>query len=223
MKAAFGVVEDAVGLALLPVLERFSNWVASPEGQQKMQDLITLLTGLAGKFEMVAGFVIDNADAFITISGVLVTAGIAFKVFTGVMTIYNGVATITAARNAAIAASQVAVGTTAAAASIKVTALATALRLVSAIVGTAALVLMLGGDSQKQEPRVPIPQVPNSPMLTPAPTPKKTGFDFNSGTVVNNNVTINTPKVTAQDIVKTWNNSTRNGYTGTFRDIPITR
>jgi hypothetical protein len=204
MKAAFGVVEDAVGLALLPVLERFSNWVASPEGQQKMQDLITLLTGLAGKFEMVAGFVIDNADAFITISGVLVTAGIAFKVFTGVMTIYNGVATITAARNAAIAASQVAVGTTAAAASIKVTALATALRLVSAIIGTAALVLMLGGDSQKQEPRTPIPQVPNAPKLTPAQPPSNTGFDFNTGRISPSSVTINVnnPNATASDIIK---------------------
>jgi hypothetical protein len=204
MKAAFGVVEDAVGLALLPVLERFSNWVASPEGQQKMQDLITLLTGLAGKFEMVAGFVIDNADAFITISGVLVTAGIAFKVFTGVMTIYNGVATITAARNAAIAASQVAVGTTAAAASIKVTALATALRLVSAIIGTAALVLMLGGDSQKQEPRTPIPQVPNAPKLTPTTPPSNTGFDFNTGRISPSSVTINVnnPNATASDIIR---------------------
>jgi hypothetical protein len=120
------------------------------------------------------------------------------------MTIYNGVATITAARNAAIAASQVAVGTTAAAASIKVTALATALRLVSAIVGTAALVLMLGGDSQKQEPRTPIPQVPNAPKLTPAPPPSNTGFDFNTGRISPSSVTINVnnPNATASDIIR---------------------
>jgi hypothetical protein len=223
MKIIFDDLQETVGMALLPTLEKFAAWVASPAGQQKLQDFITLVTGLAGKFEILAGFVIDNAEPIVNWSVAIAAAGIAIKAFSVGLGIYNGIATITAARNAAIAASQVAIGTTASAAAVKVTALATALRLVSAIIGTAALVLMLGGDSAKQEPRTPIPQVPNAPRLTPVPAVPKTGFDFNTGTVVNNNVTINTPKVTAQDIIKTWNTSTRNGYTGTFRDIPTTR
>jgi hypothetical protein len=47
----------------------------------------------------------------------------------------------------------------------------------------------------------------------------KTGFDFKTGTIVNNNVTINTPKVNGQDVINTVNNATRNGFTGTLRSI----
>jgi hypothetical protein len=219
MKIIFDDLQETVGMALLPTLEKFAAWVASPSGQQKIQDFITLVTGLAGKFEVLAGFVIDNADQFIAWSGVIVGVGLAFKTFTGIMTVYNGIAAITAARNAAVAASQAAVGTTATTAAVGVSSLAASLRLIAAVAGTVALILSLGGDAPKEAPRVPIKQLPNSPLKTPAPTVPKTGFDFKSGTIVNNNVTINTPKVNGQDIINTVNNATRNGFTGTLRSI----
>jgi hypothetical protein len=174
---------------------------------------------LAGKFEILAGFVIDNADQFIAWSGVIVGVGLAIKGLSTGLAIYNGIAAITAARNAAVAASQTAVGTTATTAAVGVSSLAASLRLIAAVAGTVALVLSLGGDAPKEAPRVPIKQLPNSPLKTPAPTVPKTGFDFKSGTIVNNNVTINTPKVNAQDIVNTVNNATRNGFTGSLRSI----
>jgi hypothetical protein len=226
MKIIFDEVQETVGMALLPTLEKFSAWVASPEGQEKLQKFIDLVTGLAGKFEVLAGFVIDNADQFIAWSGVLVGVGIAFKTFTGIMTVYNGIAAITAARNAAIAASQTAVGTTAGTAAVGVSSLAASLRLIAALAGTVALVLSLGGDAPKStkvdQPRDAqgriINTVPNSPLITPVPTAPKTGFNFGTGQVTNN-VTINTPKVNAQDIVNTLNGATRNGYTGTLRSL----
>jgi hypothetical protein len=91
----------------------------------------------------------------------------------------------------------------------------------------ATLVLLLGGDAPKgdgtdvlrdAQGRV-IPLVPNSPLKTPVPTVPKTGFDFRTGTIVNNNVTINTPKVNGQDVINTVNNATRNGFTGTLRSL----
>jgi hypothetical protein len=55
-------------------------------------------------------------------------------------------------------------------------------------------------------------------MINPVPNAPKTGFNFGTGQVVNN-VTINTPKVNAQDIVNTLNQATRNGYTGSLRAL----
>ena len=219
MNIVFGELQEQVGMALLPSLEKFSSWVASPEGQEKLNAFVTLITGLAGKFDILAGFIVDNADAFITWSGVIVGVGIAFKTFTGIMTVYNGIATITAARNAAVAASNVAVGATASTA---------AVGLISALAGTIALVLSLGGDAPKGAPQVQplrnnqgqiIPLVRNAPLTTPQPDRSSTGFNFDRGTIVNNNVTINTPKVNAQDIVNTVNNATRNGFTGSLRSL----
>jgi hypothetical protein len=226
MQRVFGELQETVGMALLPTLEKFAAWVASPEGQEKLDKFVQLITGLAGKFEVLAGFVIDNADQFIAWSGVIVGVGLAIKGLTVGLGIYNGIAAITAARNAAIAASQTAVGATAGTAAVGVSSLAASLRLISALAGTIALVLSLGGDAPKStkvdQPRDAqgriINTVPNSPLTTPVPTAPKTGFNFGTGQVTNN-VTINTPKVDAQGIVNTLNTATRNGYTGTLRSL----
>lgn len=226
MKIIFDDLQETIGMALLPTLEKFAAYVASPEGQEKLQKFIDLVTGLAGKFEVMAGFVIDNADAFIAWSGVIVGLGIAFKTFTGIMTVYNGIAAITAARNAAIAASQTAVGATAGTAAVGVSSLAASLRLISALAGTVALVLSLGGDAPKStkvdQPRDLqgriINTLPNAPVVGTVPNAPKSGFNFGTGQIVNN-VTINTPKVNAQDIVNTLNTATRNGYTGSLRSL----
>lgn len=226
MKIIFDDLQETIGMALLPTLEKFAAYVASPEGQEKLQKFIDLVTGLAGKFEVLAGFVIDNADAFIAWSGVIVGVGIALKVLTTSLGIYNGIAAITAARNAAIAASQTAVGATATTAAVGVNSLYASLALIARVFGTVGLVLALGGDAPKT-PKVDQPRdsqgriintVPNSPMTTPVPTAPKSGFNFGTGQVVNN-VTINTPKVNAQDIVNTLNQATRNGYTGSLRAL----
>lgn len=226
MKIIFDDLQETIGMALLPTLEKFAAYVASPEGQEKLQKFIDLVTGLAGKFEVLAGFVIDNADAFIAWSGVIVGVGIALKVLTTSLGIYNGIAAITAARNAAIAASQTAVGATATTAAVGVNSLYASLALIARVFGTVGLVLALGGDAPKStkvdQPRDSqgriINTVPNSPMTTPVPTAPKSGFNFGTGQVVNN-VTINTPKVNAQDIVNTLNTATRNGYTGSLRSL----
>ena len=228
MQITFGELQEQIGMALLPSLEKFSAWVASPEGQEKLNAFVTLITGLASKFDILAGFVVDNADTFIAWSGVFVGVGLAIKGFTTALSIYNGIATITAARNAAVAASQVAVGTTAATAAVGVRGLAGALGLISALAGTIALVLALGGDAPKTGGVPPqmrnnqgqiIPTVRNAPLTTPQADRSSTGFNFDRGTIVNNNVTINTPKVDANQIVNTLNNATRTGFTGSLRSL----
>jgi hypothetical protein len=211
MNIVFGELQEQVGMALLPSLEKFSSWVASPEGQEKLNAFVTLITGLAGKFDILAGFIVDNADAFIQWSGVIVGVGIAIKAFTTALGIYSTLASIVATRNAAIAASQVAIGTTAGAAAVKVGALGAALRLAAGIIGVASLVLLLGGDAAK----VPesdqlrdnngqiIPTKRNAPLTIPQP-PKPTGaqgYNFQTGTI-NNTINVVEPNATASDIIK---------------------
>ena len=50
MEAAFGQIQDAVGLALLPVLEEFSTWLATPEGQEKIQGIIDGIDNMVKEF-----------------------------------------------------------------------------------------------------------------------------------------------------------------------------
>lgn len=57
MEAAFGQIQDAVGLALLPVLEEFSTWLSTPEGQEKIQEIIDGVTSMITEFQNFIGFI----------------------------------------------------------------------------------------------------------------------------------------------------------------------
>lgn len=212
MSIVFQDLQEQVGMALLPILEKFSAWVASPEGQAKLQGLIELITGLAGKFEVLASWAIDNADALVSWSGVLVGVGLAIKGVSTALSIYNGIAAITAAKNAAVAASQTTVGATAATASVGVTSLYTALRLIAGVASAVALVLSLGGSSQltgnqgNTKTVTPKPVVPNAPVVG---TPTTGGGSLSTGNIqfgrqsvqpTEVNININKSNVTATDI-----------------------
>jgi len=60
MEAAFGQIQDAVGLALLPVLEEFSTWLSTPEGQEKIQEVITGITDMITEFQNFIGFISEK-------------------------------------------------------------------------------------------------------------------------------------------------------------------
>lgn len=209
MKIIFGELQETVGMALLPTLEKFSTWVASPEGQEKLQKFIDLVTGLAGKFEVLAGWAIDNGDAIIAWSGAIVGAGIALKAFSAAMTVYNGIASIMAARNAAVAASNVAVGTTATTAAGGVGILSGALKGLAAAGAIAAGIALV---DYAQTPNEPVKDIlKQRDNLIPSPD-VVAGTKPKSNTQVN--VTINTPKVNAQDVVNIINKAQKTGYTG---------
>jgi hypothetical protein len=227
MQRVFGELQETVGMALLPTLEKFAAWVASPEGQEKLDKFIQLITGLAGKFEILAGFVIDNADQFIAWSAVIAGAGIALKIFTATVSIYNGIATIMAARNAAAAASATAVGVAAAGAVPGITAMNAS---AGALLGTLGLLTAgaigaaFGGFQQgKQTGQNAVlmgaKEVPGDPFSAFKKIPNVLSGQPTTQSNVTNNITINTPKVNAQDIVNTVNTATRNGFTGTLRSL----
>ena len=231
MKIIFDELQETVGMALLPTLEKFATYIASPAGQEKLTKFIDLVTGLAGKFEILAGFAIENADAIVAWSGVLLGVGVTIKVLTTTLGIYNGVATLFAARNAAAAASATAVGVAAAGAVPGITAMnvsAGALLATLGLLTAGAIGAAFGGFMQgkqlgqdalaisgpKNDPFKYFPGGPGQSVpATPAPGVPAAGARGNV------NITINTPKVNAQDIVNTLNQATRNGYTGSLRAL----
>jgi len=82
MQVIFGEMQEQIGMALLPVLNQFSTWLATPEGQEKLQAIIDLVVTMIGGFTTLLGFVIENKEAFLILGGVLATLTIGFKLFT---------------------------------------------------------------------------------------------------------------------------------------------
>jgi hypothetical protein len=196
MQVIFGEIQERIGTALLPVLDDFAAWMSSPPGQAQLQEIADAARDVLKNLAATAKWAMDNKDWLVPLVAGVAALSAAAKTVAG----------ITVAIKAANAAMVL----------FNATTLLNPLVLAGA---TALAILSIPGSAPIEQPRKPIPQMPNSPRTTPVPSTPSTGFNFGTGTIVNNNVTINTPKVNAQDIVNTVNNANRNGFTGTLRSI----
>jgi hypothetical protein len=210
MQIIFGEIQEKLGTALLPILDDFAAWMSSPPGQKQLQEIAdaahSLLTELAG----VAKWAIANKNWLLPLLG-----GVAL--FKGTIDSINGIKTAVDGVTAAIGLMK--------------TATAGSILASFGLVGAGAAGSALGGYQQglalAEQSRIysggkrgdaafdsfrqafgvaPVGKVPTP--STPAP-----------GARGNVNITINTPKVNAQDIVNTVNNATRNGFTGSLRSL----
>ncbi len=50
MQIIFGEMQEQIGTALLPVLEEFSEWLSTPEGQEKLQEIVDGIVDMVGEF-----------------------------------------------------------------------------------------------------------------------------------------------------------------------------
>jgi hypothetical protein len=62
MQVLFGEMQEQIGTALLPVLEELSAWLATPEGQEKLGQLVEWAKEVVTGFANMAKWVIDNKD-----------------------------------------------------------------------------------------------------------------------------------------------------------------
>lgn len=46
MNIIFGEIQEQIGMALLPTLNKFSTWLATPEGQAKLQEIVNGITAI---------------------------------------------------------------------------------------------------------------------------------------------------------------------------------
>jgi hypothetical protein len=210
MQVIFGEIQERLGTALLPILDDFATWMMSPPGQKQLKEIADaaydVLTQLAG----VAKWAMANKDWLAPLVIGLVAFKGAIDGINGIKTAIDGVTAAIGLMKAASAGSLLAsfgiVGAAAAGSAaggyLQGKALAEQTNIYSGGKrGDAAF------DGFRQAFGVaPVGKVPTP--STPAP-----------GARGNVNITINTPKVNAQDIVNTLNQATRNGYTGSLRAL----
>jgi len=65
-------MQEQIGMALLPTLNKFSDWLATPEGQEKFQKIIDGIVGVLTAFGKIAEWAIDNQE---TVLGIAVGLG----------------------------------------------------------------------------------------------------------------------------------------------------
>lgn len=184
MNIIFGEMKEKVGMALLPVLTDFSEWLASPGGTEAIKLISDALVGVLTDIKNVAKWAVANKDWLLPLAAGIGAVTAAWKIATAGVAAYNAVAAIAAGLSAA--------GGVKGAAG-KVSPLLPAL----GVAGTVGAVLSLGGDTQKGTKTPLAPTSKTSPSWTGGTnllTPQKTA----SGITINVN-----QAVTAKTIVDT--------------------
>jgi hypothetical protein len=204
MQTIFGDIQEKIGTALLPVLDDFAAWMSSPPGQQQLQEIADAARDVLKNLAATAKWAMDNKDWLLPLLGGIGLLSGAAKAVGLITTAINLATTAQGLFNAAVLLNPY------------VAAGALALGVLS-IPGSAPV-----GDSGNTQMRDNqgriINTVRNAPLTVPQPNTSNRDFNFSKGTG-NVNITINTPKVNAQDIVNTVNNANRNGFTGTLRSL----
>jgi len=206
MQVIFGEIQERLGTALLPILEDFAEWMMSPPGQKQLKEIADaaydVLTQLAG----VAKWAMANKDWLLP----LIAGAAIFKgTVDGIVGVTKAVEGVTAAMTLLKAAQA---GTVLA--GLGFLGIGAAGSAAGAYLNEQAKtqtnnILFAGGT--KEDPFAGLGKIgSNGFVAKPAPVPGNAA----PGARGNVNVTINTPRVNAQDIVNTINNAQKNGYTG---------
>jgi hypothetical protein len=164
IRNAFGQIEDAIGLALLPLLDEFSNWLATPEGSAKLEEVILFFQTLLRDFGKLVGFIIANKDWLLPVIAAIGAATAAWKIYITTIGLVAAAEKVFAGTSIATAAGVAAAWT------------AANLAKLGAVGAVAGLVLSVPGSAMQEAPRVggqPL-ATPNSPSFGKAPVKKPT-------------------------------------------------
>ena len=170
MEAAFGQVSDAVGLVLLPYLEKFTAWLASPGGQEKIQEIIEAMVELTEKVVSVVEWVYKYRDSLIPLGIAISAITAAIKLGVAAYTAYNTITAAVVARNAAVTASNAALATSNTAVATTATAATTAMRLFAAAAAVGGVLALSGSAAQPGTVPSTMPKpadLPNTPVVPP--------------------------------------------------------
>jgi len=75
MQIIFGEMQEQIGMALLPLLDKFSTWLATPEGQEKLQGIVDFFVLILQEFGKLVAYIIENKDWLLPV--VLALGGLA--------------------------------------------------------------------------------------------------------------------------------------------------
>jgi hypothetical protein len=80
MQIIFGEIQEQIGMALLPTLNKLSKWLATPEGQKKLQDLVDLTVKVLTAFVTLGDWVIENKDWLLPVVASIGSVTAAFNI-----------------------------------------------------------------------------------------------------------------------------------------------
>jgi hypothetical protein len=204
MNILFGELQEQVGMALLPYLEDFSDWLAEPGTTEMLQEIVEVIIGLIKNFGELINFAVKYKDVLIPLTAVIGTLVATIKAVSTAMTIYNTIASAVIARNAAVAASNAALAASNTTVAATANAAAIAMRALAALTVVGAVLTLPGSSAQpgtvpSTMPKpAPIPQMPVFPGQGP-----QTGLPGagKPPVVVNQNITVNSASTNASGVV----------------------
>lgn len=81
MQIIFGEIQERIGAALLPLLEKFSAWLTSPGGTQALEQIVAVLVKTIEEGSKVVEFVLKYKEQVLLLAGAYGTMNIALKAY----------------------------------------------------------------------------------------------------------------------------------------------
>ena len=97
MNIIFGEMQEQVGMALLPVLEKFSTWLATPEGQAKLQEIVDGIVAIIEEGIKLVAWVDKNKNWLVPMVVAIGTVTTAWNIATGAANAYKAAALLAGA------------------------------------------------------------------------------------------------------------------------------
>jgi hypothetical protein len=111
MNIVFGEIQEQIGMALLPLLNDFSTWLATPEGQEKLQGVVDGIIDIIESLVELVRWVDDNQDWLVPMVVAIGGVTTAWNVATAAVNTFKTAAGIATAVGVAGAASVTVLGT----------------------------------------------------------------------------------------------------------------
>lgn len=190
MQVIFGEIQEKLGTALLPVLDKFAAWMATPKGQETLQAVADAASDILTELTNTAKWAVENKNWLLPLA---TTAGM----FLGTA---KAIGAVTTAITAAKAAQEL--------------FNASAYRnpyiiALGAVAGVAAYMTAVNAPDVNKEATTIIKK--KDPLI---PQLDKYGNVAAPTTKAPVNVNVYTPKMSAQEITNLVNRAQKNGYTG---------
>lgn len=96
MNIIFGELQEQVGVALLPILNKFSTWLTTPEGQAKLQEIVDGIVAIIQEGIKLVAWVDENKDWLVPMIVAIAGLTAAWKIATAAVNAYKTAALIAA-------------------------------------------------------------------------------------------------------------------------------
>jgi hypothetical protein len=89
MNIIFGEMQEQIGMALLPYLNQLSAWLASPGGQEKIQEIVDTFVALVVEVTKIIDFTLQYKEAILAVGTAFVALTAGIKLANAAIAIYN--------------------------------------------------------------------------------------------------------------------------------------